>query len=461
MKLTPLCLALASIPAWGQVAPVPAPDPGPPVTTMRPGFLYINPNTLPKRRLGESTERIDSDKPDGPSYTPGCWPGWDFGKVGTSAECGGGSRGRNSGAQRIFAARSHFAWDDPIVYPGQKGKSHLHVFFGNTLTSGLSTALSIRTTGNSTAAGGTVNRSGYWVPALIEVCDTLDKMNGIGVAGGYTCDWRDNGKVWDPNPIAIPLPDDPGGLNVYYKPYFAVGEWDAGVLGAGPISVSWSPNHDTQPLPTAFRMIAGDPNRTTQPTSGKVRFSCRVSEASEPTTAYIPGTGQSDVGSAAALTACSGTNHLIQIVTFPACWNGVDLDSPSHNAHITYEEQDTRPGANTGDFRCPVGFTGAAPPNDGPFPGVEFKLHYIIPAAKWPFLRLSSDHYSTDLRAGFSNHGDWFNGWKPEVMLEWVKNCNRRGVDCHDNILGPATAPNDETVLTGPWRALHPPRYDR
>jgi hypothetical protein len=29
---------------------------------------------------------------------------------------------------------SHMAFDDPIVYPGQPGKSHLHVFFGNTGT---------------------------------------------------------------------------------------------------------------------------------------------------------------------------------------------------------------------------------------------------------------------------------------------------------------------------------------
>ena len=23
-------------------------------------------------------------------------------------------------------------------------------------------------------------------------------------------------------------------------------------------------------------------------------------------------------------------------------------------------------------------------------------------------------------------HGDWFNGWKPDIMDAWVKNCDQR-----------------------------------
>jgi len=42
-------------------------------------------------------------------------------------------------------------FDDPIVFPGQPGKSHLHTFFGNTLTDAFSTVDSIAKTGNSKA----------------------------------------------------------------------------------------------------------------------------------------------------------------------------------------------------------------------------------------------------------------------------------------------------------------------
>ncbi len=59
-------------------------------------------------------------------------------------------------------------FDDPIVYPGQPGRSHLHTFFGNTGTNANSTASSIANTGNSTCRGGTLNRSSYWVPAMID-----------------------------------------------------------------------------------------------------------------------------------------------------------------------------------------------------------------------------------------------------------------------------------------------------
>src|SRR5436190_8376748 len=49
--------------------------------------------------------------------------------------------------QGVFATLcrfSHEAPDDPIVYPGQAGKSHLHTFFGNASTDAASTYDSLR-----------------------------------------------------------------------------------------------------------------------------------------------------------------------------------------------------------------------------------------------------------------------------------------------------------------------------
>ena len=39
---------------------------------------------------------------------------------------------------------SHAAADDPIVYPGQPGHSHLHMFFGNTEVDAFTTVESLR-----------------------------------------------------------------------------------------------------------------------------------------------------------------------------------------------------------------------------------------------------------------------------------------------------------------------------
>jgi Domain of unknown function (DUF1996) len=61
---------------------------------------------------------------------------------------------------------SHQAPDDPIVHPGHSGRSHLHVFFGNTATDADSTVANL-------AAGGTtcdqrLDLASYWAPALLD-----------------------------------------------------------------------------------------------------------------------------------------------------------------------------------------------------------------------------------------------------------------------------------------------------
>lgn len=72
------------------------------------------------------------------------------------------------GAFRTSCMFSHMNYDDPIVYPGQPGKAHLHAYFGNVAVDAASTEASIRNSGNSTCRGGIANRSAYWVPAVID-----------------------------------------------------------------------------------------------------------------------------------------------------------------------------------------------------------------------------------------------------------------------------------------------------
>ena len=67
---------------------------------------------------------------------------------------------------RMACAYSHFAYDDPIVFPGQPGRSHLHMFFGNTAVDANTTTNSLVNSGGSSCNGFELNRSGYWTPAL-------------------------------------------------------------------------------------------------------------------------------------------------------------------------------------------------------------------------------------------------------------------------------------------------------
>jgi len=72
------------------------------------------------------------------------------------------------GAFRMTCDPSHMSFDDPLVYPGQPGRSHLHYFFGNTDTDANSTPAKLVSSGRSTCKGGIADRSAYWVPAMID-----------------------------------------------------------------------------------------------------------------------------------------------------------------------------------------------------------------------------------------------------------------------------------------------------
>ena len=86
-----------------------------------------------------------------------------------------------TGAFRTVCSYSHMNFDDPIVYPGLPGRAHLHAYFGNTGANAASTASSLATTGNSTCRGGTINRSAYWVPALIDAAGRPVKPESLEV----------------------------------------------------------------------------------------------------------------------------------------------------------------------------------------------------------------------------------------------------------------------------------------
>ena len=61
---------------------------------------------------------------------------------------------------------THAAPDDPIVFPGKPGISHLHTFVGNRTTNAFSTHASLRSGGTTCAR--TADRSAYWAPALYQ-----------------------------------------------------------------------------------------------------------------------------------------------------------------------------------------------------------------------------------------------------------------------------------------------------
>jgi hypothetical protein len=196
-----------------------------------------------------------------------------------------------AGAFRIPCGFAHMSFDDPIVFPGQPGRSHLHTFFGNTSADASSTPESIRSTGNSTCRGGIANRSAYWVPTLI--------------------DTRDN------------TPLKPDGFTAYYK---------NGTLPAPAV----------QPMPVGLRMIAGDPNASgPHPEVFSSRWKC-IGGPNNENDLYQSSIGNCDVGAT-----------LYQEVFFPQCWDGVNLDSPDHRSHMSYTARILNPDGKGYHEECP------------------------------------------------------------------------------------------------------------
>ncbi|WP_280152730.1 DUF1996 domain-containing protein [Piscinibacter sp. XHJ-5] len=265
----------------------------------------------------------------------------------------------NIGAFRTSCKPSHMAADDPIVYPNQPGRSHLHTFFGNTGTDAYTTADSLANTGNSTCSGGTINRSAYWVPTMIDT--------------------------------ATRKPLQPHSAMIYYK---------TGYNGIRP--------QDVQPFPEGLRMIAGNAKNATP--KGPFQYKC-IGKGSE----YMVGK---------TIQNCPVGARLWAVVFFPQCWDGVNLDSPDHKSHMSY----------TVNRACPK-------THPVPLSEITFNIIYDVTEANAPLRwRLSSDNYDRSLPAGYSAHGDWFNGWKQDIMKTFVQKCNQAAKDCHAHLLGDGRA---------------------
>ena len=97
---------------------------------------------------------------------------------------------------------SHYSYDDPVVYPGEPGRAHLHMFFGNTGADYASTSQSIANSGNSTCWGGIVNRSAYWAPAFFNENDEVVLPHTLMI---YYKSWVNDRTQLQPIPVGLQM----------------------------------------------------------------------------------------------------------------------------------------------------------------------------------------------------------------------------------------------------------------
>jgi hypothetical protein len=73
---------------------------------------------------------------------------------------------RQDHGNRIYCVVSHFSYDDPVIFPNQPGKAHLHMFWGNTALNAFTTSDSILSASSSSCEGGNDYAVGAWIPTL-------------------------------------------------------------------------------------------------------------------------------------------------------------------------------------------------------------------------------------------------------------------------------------------------------
>lgn len=281
------------------------------------------------------------------------------------------------GAFRFICTPSHNAYDDPIVYPGQSGKSHLHTFFGNTAADAHSTYSSLRTTGESTC-NNLLNRSAYWVPAMLTT----------------------TGKVVMPNYISI-----------YYK---RRPETDPECKREGIACVG---------LPRGLRYIFG--YNMASPSGAGGEFVCDNNNVVTGPFSTIP----------EAAKACPVGAKLGARLGAPSCWNGRDLDSADHRSHMAYPSY-----GNWGYLKCPATHPYVVPTftlaawyvTD---PSLDRSGDMSPDAKTW---YLASDRMAGMARQtpGTTLHADWFGAWEDSVMKLWTDHCINRMLNCSGGDLG-------------------------
>ncbi len=186
------------------------------------------------------------------------------------------------GSVRVVCHASHFGFDDPIVFPGEVGGSHLHMFFGNTLTDANSTYNSLASSGDGTCQGGPLNRTAYWVPTLHDG-DDLVRVPQYSL--------------------------------IYYK--------------SGPLH-----GQEIQEFPEGLRMITGNARaqNTNQQSGTKYSWYCGS-----------PITGGGRANSGDLIPDCQPGQFVSLQLDFPNCWDGVNLDSADHSSHVAHSQGNACP----------------------------------------------------------------------------------------------------------------------
>jgi hypothetical protein len=402
--------------------------------------------------------------------------------VTTYTTAGPGNSQEQGGAWRFGCRSAGFGYIDPIVYNGLHSP-HLHEFYGASNV-GKSWGFSdFRTKAESTCTGGingskvSVNRSGYWFPAIMDGLGNFKKAHDILVYykaaasptvhpslpftgsisgttltvtaipnGGMFVGGRISGAGVTAGTTITVAGTGTGGTGTYTvnnsqtvasETMTENSEYigpDTDITGLCAQEVTTA---DCRNVPTGLRFTFGF-----KPSDGKcgpldtsgADISCSIAQQSyyalqcwvgpngeQPASPGGIPVGTSYSGYYSTLNDIMNANVCVKGswlhvgMDFPRCWDGTNVDTPDHRAHMSY--------ATIGD-QCQGGVR---------IPNISVQAYYLIDQAfldhKW---RLSSDEMATGcyngttlvaVTPGCTMHADYWEAWSPTIRNRWYNQC--------------------------------------
>jgi hypothetical protein len=251
-------------------------------------------------------------------------------------------------------AEGHRNSDNFMVAPGKRnGAQHVHDYVGNLSANAFSTDESLHDAGTTCTNG---DRSTYFWPVLRNTDekgpDAL--VDGGGLDGNF-------GEILQP--------------------------------ASAQLQFRGNPTSQVTPMPDDLSIITGDAKAATNGgDNANAAWTCTGFE--DRTTTKYP--------------QCPQGSQLVRILDFPSCWDGNNLDSEDHRAHVVFPRR---------DGSCRRGTVA--------IPQLRMTLTYDQPSGR----NFALDSFPEQRHKAITDHGD-FMAIMPEALLKQMADCINSGQTC-------------------------------